>query len=82
MHHEDGTRCMFVFTSKQTISDFVELMEMPRHKQFSAIPFETNSLLGFLREIGGQVEAIALDPLAYCEFTPVAIDDFVSTLNA
>lgn len=82
MRHENGTRCMFVFTSEQTISDFVELMEMPKHKQFSAIPFDTNSLIGFLREIRAQTQTVAIDPRANCEFAPVAVDDFINAINA
>jgi len=79
MRREDGTRCMFVFTSKDTIAQFVELMERPEHKDFTAIPLDTSQLITtFLSEIKQHTQMIAVDPPANCEFAPVAIDDLIA----
>lgn len=72
---------MFVFTSKQRISDFVELMELPEHKEFTAIPFDTASLVDFLSEIQLHTQAVAVDPRANCEFTPLAVNDFLDAIR-
>jgi hypothetical protein len=72
---------MVVFTSKQTVTDFVELMEMPEHKEFTAIAFDTASLVGFLSEIRPHTQAVAIDPPADCEFEPRAIDDFLDAIR-
>jgi hypothetical protein len=81
MRHENGIRCIFVFTSKQTVSDFVELMEMPEHNEYTAISFDTASLVGFLSEIRPHTKAVAVDPHANCEFTPLAVDDFLNAIR-
>ena len=82
MRHENGMRCMFVFASKRTISNFVELMELPKHKQFTAVPFESSAIVGFLSEIRPHTQMVAIDPVAHCEFTPIEIDDFIAGLQA
>ena len=79
MRHADGSRCMFVFTSKDRITRFVELMERPDHKDFTAIPLESTDIISnFLREIKQHTQMIAVDPVANCEFAPVAIADLVA----
>ena len=83
MRRQDGTRCLFLFTNKRTISDFVELMERPEHKEFTAIPFDSvSAIVGLLFEIRSHTQMVAIDPVAYCEFTPVEIDRVIAELQA
>lgn len=78
MRNESGNRCMFVFTSRDSVIRFCELMERPNHTELTAIELDSAELiLTFLREIKQTTELIAIDPVANCEFTPVAVDDFI-----
>ena len=81
MRNEDGIRCLFLFTSRDTITRFVELIELPEHKNYTAVEFDLPKIIGFLQDIRSHTPAIAIDPVANCEFTPVAIKDFLHALG-
>ena len=71
MRRQDGARCLFVFTSEKTVSDFVELMERPEHKDFTAISFTLHQMIGLLTDMLPRVQMIAIDPPANLSFLPL-----------
>jgi hypothetical protein len=82
MRRGDGARCLFVFTGRKTICDFIERMEQPEHKAFTAVDFDSAQLLGLLREVLPQNRFVAVNPVANCQFSPIEMQDFVRALGA
>jgi len=81
MRNADGTRCLFLFTTEQSVSRFVELMELPKQKSFTAMSFDLKQIAEMLLSVLDHTQAIAIDPVADCEFTPVRITDFLHALG-
>jgi len=78
---EKGDRCLFIFTSRKAVSDFVELMELPEHKHFTAVSFDAGSLVELLVGARPIVRQVAIDPATKFEFAPVQLDDFLDRLR-
>ena len=81
MKRADGVRCLFIFTGKQSISQFVELMERPQHSDFTAVPFDRESLIDFLSDTRLMNNMVAIDPVADCEFSPIEVGQFINSIR-
>lgn len=82
MTSDSGLHCLFLFTSKHAISGFVDRMEMPDHKAFTAIDFDLRQVADLLSDTAGIVHSIAFDPESDCDFTPVSRADFLRAVGS
>ena len=81
MKNSQGGRCLFLFTSQQAVTVFVERMELPTHKEFTAIPFDAESLARLLSEPIPGTQMVAIDPPSKFEFTPMNVNEFLNRLR-
>ena len=81
MPDDTGVRCMLLFTSEQSLHDFVKLMETPEHNNFLGIPFDTESLIAFLSKIRTYTPFVAIDPPTKSYFTAIHVDYFLDRLR-
>lgn len=82
MKNDDGERCLFVFTSQDTVTTFVDLMELPEHKQFIAIQLSAKEFADRLESIIDNNPMVALDPETDCDFQPVFTHKILDALAA
>ena len=77
----DNARCLFAFSSQEKIASFVELMELPYHRDFVAVEYDLNALIAFLSDISTDVAMIAIDAPTKAEFAPILTRDFLAILR-
>lgn len=81
IQNEDGTQCLFLFTTRETIGDFIEATKPPKGKKLCATPLDTDSLVLLLTDVRDDVQTIAIDPPTNCEFAPMTVDEFLASLH-
>lgn len=82
MKNEDGERCLFVFTSQEAVTKFVDLMELPEHTEFIALQLPAREFADRLDAIIDSNPMIALDPETDCDFRPILTQHLLDALAA
>ena len=77
MKNEDGQRCMLLFSTQAAVVNFVERMEMPTYKSWTALEVSPDNVVPFLDELQKSTPLIAFDPNFNDELSPVRIADIL-----
>lgn len=78
----EGNHCLFAFSGRETVTEFVGRMELPTHLNFIAISYDIPSFTALLRDILPRFGLIAIDPISKFEFAPVHMKDFLNAIAA
>ena len=77
MKNEDGQRCMLLFSTQAAVVNFVERMEMPTYKSWTALEISPDNVVPFLDELQKSTPLIAFDPNFNDELSPFRISDIL-----